>query len=120
MLQAFDILLMCSQYQMVPYIRYSVCFDYTLILSANFKGNQDISKMMLKGFVANILYNCFDKKQVESVDFLKYCRTIDELDISNKIFREISNINITYEKLNAKNVQEIIIHNLTDVFRLLN
>ena len=119
MLQAFDILLMCAQFQMAPYIRYSVCFKYTLHLSANFKGNSDISNMMLKSSVAYILYNCFDKSQIESIDFLKYCRLINEFDISNKIFREIYKYNITYESLNVNKVQEIIMHNLTDMFKKL-
>ena len=40
--QAFDILLMCTEYQLNPYIRFDVAFKYMLILSSNFKDQKEI------------------------------------------------------------------------------
>lgn len=65
--------------------------------------------MMLKSSVAYILYNYFDKSQIKSIDFLKYCRLINEFDISNKIFREISKyklltvVSFSHKKVDTQN-----------------
>ena len=114
--QALNILFMAAEYQMVPYVRYSLAFNYLLKLSSNFTGNQEISGLIFKSAVANVLYNVFDKTKVKEVDFLNYYDKIRESDFSNKIFKELSSKQISFSNPRINEVKEIIVNHLNEIF----
>lgn len=112
MMQAFHIILMCSNYKMIPYIRYSVCFKYVLNLSCNFDNNQEISDMIFKCSIAYILYNCFDKSKIKSVDFKNYCSTLKQENFSDRVFNELKQSGISTNNPSLSKIREIIVENL--------
>lgn len=76
--QALDIILSCSIYKIIPYIRYSVAFHYVLLLSQNFSEEKEIQPMFFKCCLARAVYVNFDIDRFKEVDFNHYCAVVKE------------------------------------------
>jgi hypothetical protein len=87
--QALNILYVCGGGQLVPFIRSSVVMRYILILSSNFTDDKEMTKIVTKACVANILYNSFPKEEIQKLNFIKYIEILNRLEFQNTIFDEI-------------------------------
>lgn len=106
--QAFDILLMCTEYQLNPYIRFDIAFKYMLILSGNFKDQKEIQNMIFKGAVAHILHRTFNKEKAKLVDFKRYYNIIQEADFETRLFSKLEQQGVTIDNPKVKLISETI------------
>ncbi len=106
--QAFDILLMCTEYQLNPYIRFDIAFKYMLILSGNFKEQKEIQNMIFKGAVAHILHRTFNKEKVKLVDFKRYYNIIQGADFETRLFSQLEQQGVTIDNPKVKLISETI------------
>ena len=106
--QAFDILLMCTEYQLNPYIRFDIAFKYMLILSSNFKEQKEIQDMIFKGVVAHILHRTFNKEKAKLLDFKIYHNVIQESDFDTRLFSQLEQQGIKIDNLKVKLISDTI------------
>lgn len=114
--QAFDIILMCAEYQLIPYIRYEVAFKYVLKLSGNFGDNQEIKAMLFKCAIAHTLHHTFDKRKIHNIDFRRYYQEIQNYDFENQVFFDFKLGNISIDNPSLDKVVSIVNKNLETVF----
>jgi hypothetical protein len=119
LVQALDIIFLCAEYRLIPYIRFNVAFKYTLLLSGNFINNQEISDMLFKCAIVHILHNTFNKKRIQNVDFKKYYQEIQENDFERQLFTDLKKEGFSISDISIKKVVSIINTNLDDVFNAL-
>lgn len=110
--QAFDITLTCLQYQMIPYVRYSVASYYLLSLSENFVDNADVQEMLFRSAVAHVLYRSFEKTRVEKVTFDDYRKSLLESSFSDHVFEELALAGVTLRSPDVSKTVGIIHRNL--------
>ena len=106
--QVFDILLTCIQYQLVPYIRYSVAFRYLIIISINFKDNNEISVMLFKSVVAHILHQTFDKETYSQLTMEQLIESVKTYNFEQQLFSALKDEGITLELPELQKTAEII------------
>ena len=106
--QALDILLMCTEYQLNPYIRFDIAFKYMLILSSNFKDQKEIQNMIFKGVVAHILHRAFNKEKVKYLDFKRYYNIIQESDFDTRLFSQLEQQGVTIDNPKVKLISDTI------------
>ena len=78
--QSLSILLRCSEYKMVPYLRSEIIFRYTMLIGMNFRDSAEMGKMIFRSICAHILYRSFDKSHFYCIEFERY---LNEIEIIN-------------------------------------
>lgn len=119
-LQAFEIIFMCAEYQVIPYIRYDVAFQYLLTLSTNFINKLNLQEIVFKSMVAHVLYKSFDKTKVQSIDFKKYADQLKIDDFNNNVFNDINQKGMTLKKASVLEISKIIDNRFEELFNHLN
>lgn len=112
--QAFDILIMCTEYKIIPYIRYNVALRYLVILSSNFGKNMEISEIIFKSSVAHIVHHSFDKERINGIDFNTYCNYIKIYDFENKLFKSLEENGITLTTPSIQKTETIILEQFNE------
>lgn len=110
-LQVFDILFMCSEYQLIPYIRFKVAIQYILMIYPNYRNNQELKDMMFKCIIAHVLHITFDKEKIFNINFREYYQTIQNYNFENRLFSDLQNKKISLSNLTMKRVVPIIDRN---------
>lgn len=118
LMQAFNILLKCAEYNMIPYLRYELTFRYTVLLSRNFKENTEVQLIVFKAICAHLLYKIFDKEKVVGIDFKHYLSAIMQERFSESIFSELQNEGIDNNSLSFKGITDIIKKELDKVIEV--
>ncbi len=108
LMQALDVINICTRYQVNPYIRFEVTFTYMLILSINFKDQKEIQEMIFKSAIAYKLHMNFNKDKVKNIDFKRFYLNIQKLDFDNMLFSKLKEQEVTIDSRNAKLADEII------------
>lgn len=114
--QAFDIIFMCAEYQLIPYVRFDVTFKYILSLSANFEDSQEIKDMIFKCAIAHILYRTFDKEKFASFNFREYYHSVQLCDFESNLFYDLRRENITFPNPSLAKIAGIIEKNFDRLF----
>lgn len=113
--QAFDSILMCSEYQLIPYIRFEVAFKYILKLSGNFGESQELKDLVFKCIIAHTLHHTFDKRKIHNVDFRKYYQEIQNYKFENQLFSDLQIEKISIDNPSLDKMVTIINKNLEKV-----
>ncbi|WP_378955751.1 hypothetical protein [Pelosinus sp. sgz500959] len=116
MRQAFDTILMCAEYQLIPYIRFDVAYTYILSLSVNFGDNKEIKDMIFKCAIAHVIYRTFDKEKVKNLDFREYYHSIQKYDLEHNLFLDLEDENITFSNPSIVKIVNIIEKNFESFF----
>lgn len=114
--QAFDTILLGVEHKLVPYIRFEVAFKYVLIISPNFRENNELLDMLFKCAIAHVLHHDFDKSKIYGIDFRDYYEAIRKYDIEHKIFTDLKQRNLTFSKISLKEVMTITNNNFEKFF----
>jgi hypothetical protein len=105
--QAFDIILTCSGYHFIPYIRFTVAFKYLLILSGNLRDVPYLDMWLFKSSIAHIMHKSFDKEKYSKVDFDKFIQTVKVNNFEQRVFHALNEHEISLEN---PSVQETVKH----------
>lgn len=114
--QALDIIMTCSAYRFVPYIRYNVSFQYVLILTGSFPNNPEFKSWLFKFIVSHILHKSFDKEKYSKVEFNKFVQIIKERKFEKKLFEDLKRHGISTEYPSIAKTVEIINNQFNDCF----
>lgn len=111
-MQALDIILCCSNFNLIPYLRYGVTFQYVTLLGENFsevKGSRD---MLFKCKIAHILYMIFDKEKIRDISFVQFYKSLNECNFSEKIEEHLSKNYLDLDNINVKQIVEMLNNNI--------
>lgn len=106
--QAFDILLMCAEYQVYPYIRFDIAIKYMVLLSKNFPAKTGLQDIVYKGLIAHILNRNLDKERIKNIDFKEYYRTLQTANFESQLFSSLEKKGINENNLSAKIITDTI------------
>ncbi len=106
--QAIDILSVCTQYKLVPYIRYTVSFQYMLILAGNFRDNPEISQMLFQCVVAHALYHSFNTETYAHIPIDDMCKALRSANFEQQLFKLLNDSHISLDSPNLSITSEII------------
>jgi hypothetical protein len=106
--QAFDIMLMCTEYQLIPYIRFEVAFKYMIRLSANFGDSKELTNMMFKCAIAFMTHHTFDKKKLSTIGFKEYYEMVRNFNFENKLFSDLQQEEISFFDPSIVKIKSII------------
>ena len=110
LMQALDILFMCLEYKLVPYIKSRVTLRYINLCSdiMNNANLPELSDMLFKYLIANIIYNTFDEEKVKMLNFMNYGSFIQKHNFEDKVFNILKSENIYFENFSYFKSREII------------
>lgn len=106
--QALDIILTCSTFKLIPYVRYNVTYKYILILSNSFKDNIELDKWLFRCIVAHLLHESFDKENFSEIPIDDFIEIIKRSEFEKKLFSKFESAGISLEQPNANGVVKII------------
>lgn len=106
--QAFDIVMMCAEYELIPYIRFEVAFKYILKISSIFGDNKELINMIFKCAIAHVIHHTFNKENFCKIDFHEYCEMIQIFDFENQLFSDLHQENISFYNPSLTKVKSII------------
>lgn len=110
--QALDIMLCCSKFNLIPYLRYEVTFKYVTLLGENFsavKGSRDI---LFKCKIAHVLYKIFDKEKIRDISFVQFLKGLNDYNFSKKVEEDLFKNNIDLENINIEKIIEVLDNNI--------
>lgn len=106
--QAFNILLTCAQYNMIPYIRYKVIYKYTALLGSNFAGNEEMDRILFKMSCAHLLYRNFDKEDFAKISFDDYLTRIRSMRFNDIVYDKLQESGFDIKKFSVKEISKIM------------
>ncbi len=114
------ILLKCTQYNMIPYLRYDVVFRYLMSLGTNFINNEKMQKVLLKSTCAHLLYKMFDKTMVENIDFMKFVSCVKQVGLTEQINSKINQKVLDIKNYSVKEIIEILKSELNEIYKCVS
>ena len=115
--QAFNILLTCAKYNMIPYIRYKVIYKYTALLGSNFAGNDEMDRILFKMSCAHLLYRNFDKGNAAKISFEEYLVRIRSRRFNDVVNNKLQENSFDIKKFSAIDISKILQEELERVLR---
>ena len=106
--QALDIILACTEYKLIPYIGYSVCFHYALLLFCNFQDDPDIAEIAFRSLVANMLYRRFDMDRYSNIPLSVLYSTLKDASFEDHLIQRLKDAQVTINSPNFHIAQKII------------
>lgn len=93
--QAVDVIITCSEYHCIPYVRYPVALHYISLLTDNMKSTEHIKRIRYKMSMAFVLHNLIDKERLSRVKTKDFIALKDEYNFNQKLFNcfEVNGIN---------------------------
>ena len=76
--QAFDILIKCSMFNLFPFIRFDVSFQYFVLLAEAFSDDDSLKRRIEYAIVCYLFVHYIIPENVYETDFFKYCNLCKE------------------------------------------
>ncbi|MBU3221821.1 hypothetical protein [Clostridium algidicarnis] len=119
-LQAFDILLRCSEYRMIPYLRYEVTFRYTILLGANFDNNAEMQMILFKSICTHLLYRVFDKNRIRDIDFNYFINNIKKENFDTILFESLHKAGVNLINPSFQKITDVMKIELSRIYASLD
>lgn len=114
--QALDIILCCTNFKLIPYLRYRVTFQYVALLGQNLSDVSQVKKMLFKCKIAHVVYMIFDKEKVRSTSFEKFYNRLNEYKFSDKVEKDIRNEIDDLDNVSINRIVKILNDNIDKCF----
>jgi hypothetical protein len=75
--QVLDILLTCTYFNFIPFIRFTVTFNYFALIAKNFTEDEALKIKIENAMISYIFYHRIDKDKITTMDFSSYCKKIE-------------------------------------------
>ncbi|MFA9397407.1 MAG: hypothetical protein ACERKV_03960 [Clostridiaceae bacterium] len=115
-LQAFGILRRCEEYQMIPYLRYKVIFQYTILLGNNFANSMEMQMILFKSICTHLLYTVFDKNKIKNIDFEYFINNLNKMNFNDNLFGALNKAEVNLSKPSFEKIMDIMKDELKRVF----
>lgn len=93
--QAFDILLICSEYNFVPYIRFDIAMQYLIILASNLSEEAGCEFWLFRSAIAHWLHHSFDKEKYTVIEINEFVKKINDSNFEERVFASLQKNNIS-------------------------
>lgn len=107
-IQALDIIFNCINFNLIPYLRYRVTFNYVMIIGQNFLNIPEIKNMLFKSQIAYVIYQIFDKYKFKEIPFSDFYKKINQYNFTEKIESELIERNITMKNAHIEEILNIL------------
>ncbi|MCG8541221.1 MAG: hypothetical protein MJA82_14995 [Clostridia bacterium] len=118
--QSFNILLKCTQYNMIPYLRYDVVFRYLMLLGTNFMNNEKIQEILFKSACAHLLYKIFDKNMIKNIDFMKFVSCVQQIGLTEQINSKIDKNVLSIKNYSINDITDILKSELNEIYECVS
>lgn len=119
-LQAFDILLKCAEYNMIPYLRYEVTFRYTILLGNNFSNNTEMQNILFKSICTHLLYRVFDKDKIKDTDIKYFIDTINKVNFNGNLLEALNKAGVNISKPSFKKIMDVMKNELQIIYKSID
>jgi len=93
--QALDILLVCSEYSFIPYIRFDIAMKYLLLLASNLPEEAGCEFWLFRSTIAHLLHHSFDKKRYKDIEVDEFVKKIRNANFENRVFASLQKNNVS-------------------------
>jgi len=114
--QAVDVIFSCIEYRVIPLIRYSVVFNYFLLLIDNFQDIEMGVQIRYKACIANLVYRVCDKDRLSHKGFKRFVDVIKEERFWEEMLAELETTVNSKELFNVSTLMPIIEKRLNDLY----
>ena len=114
--QALDIILCCMKFNLIPYLRYKVTFQYVLLLSESLYNNSEFNNIMFKCKIAHVLYNIFDKERFSEIIFDKFYNRLREYEFDVNVERDLKDSNTNLNNVGINKIIDVLNKNIDNCF----
>ncbi|WP_167957290.1 hypothetical protein [Anaerosporobacter faecicola] len=118
--QSLDIMLTCAEYNLIPYLRSNVTFNYFIVLSQNFKSHTEYSEIISRCIVAHLLYNLFDKNMIKSIEFSEFFSIVNRLNFCEELFKCIDISKLMKYEVTIEDVNKLVKEHLKRLYKGLS
>lgn len=119
-LQAFEILLRCTEYHMIPYLRYEVTFRYIILLGANFANNADMQLILFKSICTHLLYRVFDKNRIRNTDFKCFVNKVVKDNFDRNLFETLYKSGVKLSNPSFQKIMDVMNDELNKILTDMN
>ena len=112
--QAIDIIMSCSEYSAIPYIRYRLSLNYYLLCSEIFEREKKIDCKIPFVRLANIVYKIADVDKLKSKGDSKFFETLKKVNFWKEIKKEA--LEVVIETNTVKKIAMIVENNLAHLY----
>ena len=92
--QAVDVITSCLEYNSVPFFRWSVALNYSLLLSENLIEFQNLKDITFKACVASFTYRICEKEKLGQRGFTEFAEIVQSSQFSNNLYNCLADANI--------------------------
>lgn len=117
--QAIDVIISCTEYQCIPYIRYPVALHYISLLSENMKDIAHIEDMRYKMSVAFVLYRLCNKEVLGKYDVETFLRKNDEFHFNARLFESLEKSGINKKSFLNHNITKMMLDLLSEFYEFV-
>lgn len=104
--QAMEILLMCAENRLIPYVRFDATFHYMNMLSSNLGNSDESIDMIYKCIVAHVHHKNFDKEKFTKLEFREYFEAIKEAHYDVRLFESLEQQGVNKRSPSIKTIAE--------------
>ncbi|EOU1754394.1 hypothetical protein QTH77_13345 [Clostridium perfringens] len=116
LLQALDIILCCTQFKLIPYLRCRVTFQYVILLGENFCNVSEVKEMLFRCKVAHIVYMIFNKEKFKEISFENFHNKLEEYKFNDNVYEDIRADTHGIDNINVNQIVEILDKNIKKCF----
>lgn len=116
LVQALDIILCCTQFKLIPYLRYGVTFQYVTLLGKNFYNVSEVKEMLFRCKVAHIVYRIFNKENFKEISFENFHNKLEEYKFNDNVYEDIKADTHGIDNINVKQIVKILDKNIKRCF----
>ena len=106
--QILDIILTCNYFDMYPYIRNRVTFNYFHLFMTVFLEDNRTKKIIEKAIIFYIFIHTINPDIFKNICFTEYCNMIEDKNFLEKIITEIRNNEIDIFSTDSNQIKDII------------
>ena len=118
--QTMDVLLFCSLYKLIPFIRNRATFLYLINLLAIVKEQEDFKKITYLSSVAYVTRKLFDKSKLNNISATQFIITLQSTNFYNQLINELSLDGCDEKNFSVNAISECIDKHLNDLYDKLN
>lgn len=116
LVQALDIILCCTQFKLIPYLRYSVTFQYVTLLGENFYNVSEVKEILFRCKVAHFVYMRFNKEHFREISFEGFLNRLNEYKFNDKVYEDIRTEIHDLDNISVKQIVKILDKNIDICF----
>ena len=111
-MRALSIFLFCSDYNIIPYLRYPLIEHYFLFISEFAPTTEKLKNSLFKNICAFNVQKHFNTNKISGFNLQQYREILNKTNFKNDIFSSLYKNNLDNNPINLTKIEQTIINNL--------